>query len=133
MVFLKVFIGENKFLFSAWQLLLFSPELCRLNCVLLCHSSLLIISTKDKKTEVFSCFKKARGEFLARIHTISLNKQFLKTSCLCVHANVCTLERTDERGNHKRQSMQWVQNTWSIGTGLCQCIVSKQTFSWFRS
>jgi len=29
-----------------------------------CNSSLLILSAKDKKSEVFSCFKKFKGEFL---------------------------------------------------------------------
>jgi len=49
-----------------------------LNCVLLCVSSLLIMSAKDKKSEVFSYLKKVKRGFLARSHTISLNKGLLK-------------------------------------------------------
>jgi len=42
------------------------------------------------------------------------------------------------RHDCNRQSMQRVQNTWSIGTGLCsiariQLYFSKQPLSWFRS
>jgi len=37
-------------------------------------SSLLIMSAKDKKSDVFSCFKNVQAEFLARSHTISLNE-----------------------------------------------------------
>jgi len=33
---------------------LFSPKLSVLDCALLCHSSLLFVSAKDKKSEVFS-------------------------------------------------------------------------------
>jgi len=39
-------------MFSVQQPVLFTPKLCRLNCALLCDSSLLIMSAK--KTEVFS-------------------------------------------------------------------------------
>jgi len=57
---------------------------------------------------------------------------------ICVNANVCIFERTREsrlfcapymfcpgsavscnRPYCKRQSMRWVQNNWSTGTGLC--------------
>jgi len=66
---------------SAWQpSVLFCPKLCRLNCALLCDSSLPIMSAKDKKSEVFSYFKKVKCEFLARGHTISLNKGLLNIS-----------------------------------------------------
>jgi len=40
-----------------------------------------MMSAKDKKSEVFSCFKKS-GEFIARSHTISVNKGLLNTSSL---------------------------------------------------
>jgi len=53
--------------FSARKSVLFSPKLCRLNYALLCDSSLLVMSAKDKKSEVFSYLIKAKGEFLARI------------------------------------------------------------------
>jgi len=33
-------------------------------------------NTKDKKSEVFSYFKKGKGKFLARSHTIFLSKGF---------------------------------------------------------
>jgi len=39
-----------------------------------------MISAKSKKSDVFSYFIKAKGDFLARGHTISLNKGFLNTS-----------------------------------------------------
>jgi len=32
------------------------------------------MSAKDEKSEVFSYLKKVKGKFLARSHTISLNK-----------------------------------------------------------
>jgi len=32
------------------------------------------MSAKDKKSDVFSCFKNVQAEFLARSHTISLNE-----------------------------------------------------------
>jgi len=35
---------------------------------------------KDKNTEVFSYFKKVKGDFCARHHTISYNKGILNTS-----------------------------------------------------
>jgi len=56
------------------------------------------MSAKDKKSEVFSYFKKAKGELLARSHAISSNKGVLSTSYICVNANVDTLERTHDRG-----------------------------------
>jgi len=68
------FSSVDKNLFSAQQPISFSPKLCRLNCALLCDSSPLIMSAKDKKSEVFSYFIKVKCEFLARSHTISLNK-----------------------------------------------------------
>ena len=61
---------ETNFMFSAKQSVLFSPKLCRLKCALLCDSSPLITSAKDKKSEVFSYFKKAKGGFLARSHIV---------------------------------------------------------------
>ena len=42
-----------------------------LYCGLLCDSSLLIMNAKDKKSEVFSYFKKVQCEFLARSHTFA--------------------------------------------------------------
>jgi len=44
------------------------------------YESLHIMSAKDKKSEVFSCFKNVKGEFVTRSHTISLNKGLLNTS-----------------------------------------------------
>jgi len=38
------------------------------------------MSAKDPKSEVFSYFKKAKGDFLARSHVISSNKGLLNTS-----------------------------------------------------
>jgi len=40
---------------SAQSPVLFSPKLCSLNCALVCDSSLLFVSAKDKK--VFSYFE----------------------------------------------------------------------------
>jgi len=77
-LFLK-FSSVEKHLFSVQQPILFTPKLCMLNCALLCDSSLLI-SAKDKKSEVFSYFMKVKCEFLARSHTVSLNKGLLNTS-----------------------------------------------------
>jgi len=34
------------------------------------------MSAKDKKSDVFRYFKKAKGKFLARSHTISSNKGY---------------------------------------------------------
>jgi len=45
---------------------------------------LFIMNAKDKKSEVFNYFKKVKGEFLAKSHTISSNKELLNTpSHLC--------------------------------------------------
>jgi len=78
-------------MFSARKPILFSLKFYNLKCALLCDSSLLllIISAKYKKSDVFSYFTKVKSEFLARGHTISLNKGFLNTSsylcqCKCV-------------------------------------------------
>jgi len=38
------------------------------------------MSAKDKNSEVFSYFKKVKGEFCARSHTISFNKGRLNIS-----------------------------------------------------
>jgi len=38
------------------------------------------MSAKDKNSDVFTYFKKVRGEFLAKCPTISLNKGILNTS-----------------------------------------------------
>jgi len=38
------------------------------------------MSAKDNKSEVSSCFKKAKGEFLAKSHAISSNNGLLYTS-----------------------------------------------------
>jgi len=38
------------------------------------------MSVKDKKSEVFSYFKKVKSTFIAESHTISLNKGLLNTS-----------------------------------------------------
>jgi len=71
-------------MFSAGQPLIFSPKFCVVNCALLCDSSLLIVSAKDKKSAVFSYFKKVKCEFLTRSHTMSLNKGFTnRSSHLC--------------------------------------------------
>jgi len=59
LTFLEGFICGKKTVFSArWTSVLFSPQLFLLNCALLCDSSLLILSAKDKKSEVFSYLKK---------------------------------------------------------------------------
>jgi len=67
-------------MFLARQPVLFSPKLCRLNCALLGDLSLLILSAKDRNSQVFSYFQKIMGDFLARSHSISYNKGILKTS-----------------------------------------------------
>jgi len=51
------------------------------------------MSVKDKKSELFSYFKKAKGEFLAGSHTISSNKGIFNTlwhlrQCKCVHVSM---------------------------------------------
>jgi len=52
--FLEVFIC-GKSVFSTVDIsLIFSYDRSVLNCTLLCHSSLLIMSAKDKKSNVFS-------------------------------------------------------------------------------
>jgi len=78
--FFEIHLWKQSMFSARKPSVLFSPKLYRLNCALLCDSSLLIISAKDKKSEVFSHFKKVKCEFLARSHTISLNKGLLNTS-----------------------------------------------------
>jgi len=56
------------------------------------------VSAKDKNSEVFSYFKKVKGDFRARSHTICYNKGILTTSlhlclCKCVHVTKNTRER----------------------------------------
>jgi len=78
---LEVFICGNKFfVFSTITSLIFSYALQVKLCFTFCDSSLLIMSAKDKKWEVFSYFQKAKGEFLARSYTISSNKLLSNTS-----------------------------------------------------
>jgi len=48
-------------------------------CDLLRYSSLLIVNANDKKSDVFGYFNKAKDEFFARSHTISVNKGPLNT------------------------------------------------------
>ena len=79
-LFLKFSSVETNLMFSARQPGLFSPKLFRINCALLCDSSLFIMSSQDKKSEVFSYFQNFKGEVLARSHTNSSNKGFLNTS-----------------------------------------------------
>ena len=62
---------QNIFYVFSTEPVLFSPELYKLKCALLCDSSLLIMSAKDDKSDVFSYSNIAKGEFLARSHTIS--------------------------------------------------------------
>jgi len=98
------------------------------------------MSAKDQKSEVFSCIKKVKCEFLARSHTDSFKKRLLNTStchflkqmCACQKKHIrvdcvfCALcmvcpgsavswNRQDCSG----QSMKRVQSTWSVGNGLC--------------
>jgi len=55
------------------------------------------MSVKDSKSEVFSYFKKAKREYLARSLTIS-SKSFETHLGICVNANISTLEKhTRER------------------------------------
>ena len=51
--FLEVFICGKKSVFSTATSHI-SPNLCVLNCALPCDSSLLIMSAKDNKSDVFS-------------------------------------------------------------------------------
>jgi len=97
--FLEVFICGNKFCVSSTVISLISPKFCRLNCALLWDSLLLITSAKDTKSEVFTSLKKASGEFLARSQNISSKKGLQTHLGICANANVCALERTQERGN----------------------------------
>ena len=99
------------------------------------------MSAKDKKSEVFSYFKKVKDEFLAEI-ILFLNKGVLNhifafvlmqmCACLkehmreaidyvfCALCVVCSGSTVSwNRPDSNRQGMQRVQNTWSIGTGLC--------------
>ena len=61
---------ETNFVFPARSPTPFAFKLCRLNRVLLCHSSLLVMSAKDKKSNVFRYLKKNEVEFLARRHSV---------------------------------------------------------------
>jgi len=45
-------------MFLLRQPVLFSPKLCRLNCALCGDLSLLILSAKDRNSQVFSYFQK---------------------------------------------------------------------------
>jgi len=91
---------ETNFMFSARYLVLFSPTPSKINFASLCDSSLLIMSAKDNKSDVFSSFKKARGEFLARSHTIS----FLQTKGLgFVLMQMCACQK-----EHMREVIDYV-------------------------
>ena len=96
------------------------------------------MSAKDKNSEVFNCFKKVKGEFRAGSHTTSLNKGLLHTfAFVLMQMSACQKEHMREvidyvfralcmvcpgsavswnRQDCNRQSMQRVQNTWSVGT-----------------
>jgi len=121
-----------------------------LNSALLSHTSLLIMSAKDNKSEVSSYYKKAKHEFLAGSHAIPSNKRHLNTFChlcycKCLHVRKNTRELIDSvfcalrmvcpgsamswnRQDRSRQSMQRAQSNWSIGTGLRQNTRTKYRF-----
>ena len=78
-------------MFSTRYPVFFSPNLCRLNCGLLYDLSQIIMCAKDKKSDVFSYFKKAKGECLARSHTVSAVNGLLNTAwhlCSCKYVHV---------------------------------------------
>ena len=138
--------------FASWIVLYFAIQ----NCLLRGKDG------KDKKSKIFSYFRKAKSGFLARSHTISSNKGLSNAhtfalvsmqtcACLkehmrdvidhvfCTLCTVCPCSAVSWNHQHcNRQSMQRVQNAWPIGTGLClnartQMYFSKQPFSWFWS
>jgi len=80
--FLEVFIFGKKSVFSTETSS--HAKLC-----FTCDSSLLIMSAKYAKWEVFSYFSKVKCEFIARSHTFYSNRGLLNTSshlcqCKCV-------------------------------------------------
>jgi len=56
------------------------------------------MSAKDKKSEVFNHFEKAKGDFLIEVK-LSLRTKGFQTLVICDDANVCMLETTHERSN----------------------------------
>jgi len=95
-------------------------------------------SANDNKSDVFSYLKKIKCELLLEVILFLCTKGFQTHFRICVNADVCVFERTHEsrlfcalymvclgsavrwnRQDCNRQSMQRVQNTWSIPTGLC--------------
>jgi len=91
--------------------------------------------------------KKSNVNFLLEKSYCFFEQRASKHIRICVNANVCMLERTRgsrlfcalymlcpgsavswNRRHCNRQSMQRVQNTWSIGTGLCLMFGHKCSF-----
>jgi len=79
--FLEVFTCRSKFYaFNAATIFILSLSFAEY--IVLCHSSLFIMSAKDEKSDVFSSFKKAKGEFLAGSHAFCSNKRLLNSKRL---------------------------------------------------
>jgi len=97
---------------------------------------------KTRIRKLSAIFKNSKMTFVLEVILFLWTKGFWTHLCICANANAFILERTHERGNRlymfyvlcmvclgspvssnrqncNRQSMQRVQNTWSIGTGLC--------------
>jgi len=97
-LFLMFSSVEVNFVFSARWPVLFSLEVC--SKIVLCHSSLVIMSAKNRKSELFSYFKNVKGEFLARTHAIYSNKGLLNSAlllcwCKCKHVRKNMREAID--------------------------------------
>ena len=108
-------------------------------CALLCNSSSLFIRTKYKNQKFSDILIKSKVAFLLEVILFLSTNGFQTHLGICANANVCVFERTHEsrlcllrscmvcpgsavswnRQDCDRQSIQRMQNTWSIGTGLC--------------
>jgi len=54
------------------------------------------MSAKDKKSDIFSYFQKLNVNFLLEVILFLWTKGFQTYLCICVNANVCVFERTNE-------------------------------------
>jgi len=128
----------------------------RVKLCFICDSSLLIMSAKDRNQKFSAIFEKSNVNILlcyffeqrafkhifafVLLQMCACLKEQMRVNCVfCALCMVCPGSADSwNRQGCNRQSMQRVEDTWSIGTGLflnaqTQMQFSKQPFSWFWS
>jgi len=121
-------------IFAGWIVLYFAIHHC-------------LLWVQKIRNDIFSYFEKAKGEFLARSHAKSSKKRLWTHLVIFINANVFTLGLESclcalcvvyldravswHSQDANRQSMQRVQNTWSIGTMVARWPVFHRSGRYF--